>query len=70
MHLYPYPYEISTIFFNQIAMILNHIQRKVSDVRIKEEPLLKTALINYIDPRIVLRWFKDNAIDPKMVISI
>jgi hypothetical protein len=51
-------------------MTLNHTQRKVSDVEIKEEPLLKTALINYIDPRIVLRWCKDNAINPKMVISI
>jgi hypothetical protein len=51
-------------------MILNRIQRKVSDAGIKEEPSLKTTLINYIDSRIVLRWCKDNAIDPKMVISI
>jgi positive regulator of sigma E activity len=51
-------------------MILNHIQRKVSDVEIKEEPLLKTALISYIDPRIVLRWCKDNAIESKIIISI
>jgi hypothetical protein len=57
-------------FFNYVAMVLNYIQRKVSDVGINEEPLLKTALINYINPRIVLRWCKDNAIKPKMLISI